>query len=395
FILATTEPHKLPVTVLSRCQKFEFRRITVESTVDRLNKIADAQNINLDPEASRLMARMADGALRDAISLLDQCMSMGQEKISYQDVISVVGIVNDTFISDVVNAVTSRDMEKLLCLVDRLVMDGKDILQFVQDLVLYYRNLLICKISKTPGEVVEASGEMLEIMKKQGESITREEGVYIIKELSALEPGLKWSSHPRILLEVSLVRICENYINPENHNLLERLSVLERKVNSSSSVPEAVPIRKGITENPPKPYENANEKKTIPKKAEKTDNKKSKSVSASKWNDILKELKSLGRIALYTNLLGTKAVELDNGAFGIIFSGDNSFNKMLVSKAENIGVLENLVSKAIGREVIVKCLDEDSCTFHQSTQKEEKDDFLQKAEDLAKKLDIPLNIIDE
>ena len=88
-------------------------------------------------------------------------------------------------------------------------------------------------------------------------------------------------------------------------------------------------------------------------------------------------------------------MELDNGAFGIIFSGDNSFNKMLVSKAENIGVLENLVSKAIGREVIVKCLDEDSCTFHQSTQKEEKDDFLQKAEDLAKKLDIPLNIIDE
>lgn len=395
FILATTEPHKLPVTILSRCQRFEFRRISVESISNRLNNIAKAHNTVLHEEASRLIARMADGALRDAISLLDQCMSLGKNEISYDDVLSVVGIVNDTFIADVVNAVSSRNMEKLFGLVDRLVMDGKDIVQFVSDLIFYYRNLLICKISKNPGEVVEVSKEVLDVMIGQSKDMDRDEIIYIIKELSSLESGLKWSAHPRILLEVALVKICENYMSPDNDDILSRLSALERKINSGNFIVETSPEKSTIEKSKSeevKGDEQGNEKSKSTQKHKKSPNKIN---SLDIWKDILNELKNMGRMGLYTNLIDAKAVELDNGALGILFSHDKSFNKMIASKAENIEVIQQLASKKLGREVTVKCIDEDSYVYHKKDDGEEKDDFLEKAQDLAKKLDVPLNVIDE
>ncbi|MGI6776798.1 MAG: DNA polymerase III subunit gamma/tau [Acetivibrionales bacterium] len=391
FILATTEPHKLPVTILSRCQKYEFRRITQESIVGRLNKISEAQGIVLHKEAAGLIARLADGALRDAISLLDQCMSLSGREISYDDVLSIAGIVNDSFIVDFINAINTKDIDMLFSLVDKLIMSGKDIIQFLADLIFYYRNLLVCKLSKNPCDIVQVSGELLGVMQEQSANISQEEIIYIIKELSSLESEAKWSSHPRILLEVSLVRICENYVSEDNNSILERLAALERKINSSSFAEAPSPSE-------PIPGQNRGTK-TSQKSECKTEPNKGKSIigqsSPYYWDDLIGELKNMGKMALCTFLKDAKAVELDNGALGIVFSPDKSFIRMNVSKAENIEVLQSILSKKCGRDIEVRCFDEDSFSLGEKKQPvKEKDDLLVKAQKLAKTLDTPLNIID-
>lgn len=402
FILATTEPHKLPATILSRCQRFDFRRITVESITGRLDKIAGAGGIVLQQEAARLIARMSDGALRDAISILDQCISVGGKEISYSDVLKVVGVVNDTFMADMVEAVNSRNVDKVLALVETLVMEGKDITQFVSDLVLYYRNLLICKITGKPGEIIEASEEALEIMKKQGKDLVQQEIMDIIKELSLLESGLKWATHPRILLEVTLIKLCEQAISPAEDDITGRLAALEKKINNLDFTARPAPAAR--EKDGEARYETgrpAEKKETETKKAPAAESPAAAGGQALKplesWEDIIKDLKNGGRMVLYTNLLDTRAVELDSRFVGIVFgSGSSSFSKMLVSKPENMEVVAEAVSKKLGREVRVKCLDEESLAGgRKEAQKEEKDDFVRKAQDLAQRLGVPADVIDE
>src|SRR5690606_8911391 len=134
FILATTEPHKLPATILSRCQRFDFRRISQDSIAKHLSVIASADGTELDPDAAKLMARMSDGAMRDAISLLDQCISIGKKSISYDDVLSVVGVVNDEFMTNFIDSMLSRNVETVLQNVSRLIVEGRDAAHFTSDL---------------------------------------------------------------------------------------------------------------------------------------------------------------------------------------------------------------------------------------------------------------------
>ena len=135
FFLATTEPHKLPSTILSRCQRFDFRRISAEGVAQRLTDISQASGVSIDKEAALLIAKISEGALRDAITLLDQCMARGKENITRDDVINIAGLVNLDFTSQLVDALIKRDVNAVIKLVDELVMSGKDIAAFVSDLI--------------------------------------------------------------------------------------------------------------------------------------------------------------------------------------------------------------------------------------------------------------------
>jgi len=399
FILATTEPHKLPATILSRCQRFDFRRISVESIMGRLDEIAQASGVRVQKEALRLIARLSDGALRDAISLLDQCISLGGTEISYNDVLSVVGIVNDTFMADVVDAVSNRDIRRMLELIEKLVMDGKDIAHFVADLVFYYRCLLVCKVVDKPEDIIEAAGDVIGTMKKQSGALSQQQITYIIKELSALEPALKWATHPRVLLEVSLIKLCENALYFDSSDILSRLAALESRISNAAAAPKCAPAADSHqgTASPA----TAAGKEKAKKKAAPSGKSELKSSSSSLkalecWDKVLKDLKSSGRVALFAYLLDTKAVELDDKFVGVIFKSGNSFNKINVSKAENLEIVEGVLSKNLGREVRVKCLDEEVLAEGPADdQPENKDEFVEKAHELAKRLDVPFNIIDE
>ncbi|MDF2522938.1 MAG: polymerase subunit gamma/tau [Clostridiales bacterium] len=401
FILATTEPHKLPATILSRCQRFDFRRITVESIMDRINSIAQKNGVELQLEASRLIARMADGALRDAISILDQCISLGSSEIAYNDVLSVVGIVNDTFIAEIVDKLGEADVPGILTLVERLVMDGKDISQFVSDIVQYYRNLLICKVTGKPEEIIEASEETFGRMFKQIKGLEKDEIIYCIKELSLLESNLKWAAHPRILLEVAFIKLCECRNTSDENDILGRLSLLEKKMSSGAFT--QLPPEKNVKINTVFDTAAGVEKK----KQESEESKISQTASVNKtkktesnlsgvpikgWDGILKELKNAGRMIVYTNLLETRAIELDDKFIGIVFPEGSDFKKMLVSKAENMETIEVVLKKSLGREVKIKCIEEGNIP---DVKHEIRDEFVEKAQNLAMILNAPLNIIDE
>ncbi len=405
FILATTDPHKLPATILSRCQRFDFRRITIESIMERISEIAENSVIEIASEATRLIARMADGALRDAISILDQCISTGSKSITYTDVLSIVGIVNDSFVSDLVEVIKDRDINRLFDMVQTLVMDGKDITQFVSDLVLYYRNMLICKMLPDPTEIIDTSPEGLARLKELANSFERQELISTIKELSALESSLKWAAHPRILLEVALIRLCDGSFNADTASLSERLALLESKLANGQFVLNTVPGNGGSGVS----SETAGYDVDIPAAAKHPSKNKALSTAQQQgsgthkketlaiWSDIVNDLKSSGRMALYAYLIDTKAVMLGDSLVGIVLDGGGKGHiKMVLSKQENLKILENAVGKRLGREVRVKSVDEDSLgTAGGAVKAEERDELVDKARDIASRLNIPLNIIDE
>jgi len=401
FILATTEPHKLPATILSRCQRFDFRRIPVESIVKRIRYIAENSGVSIEEEGLRLIARMSDGALRDAISILDQCISLGNKHLTYEDVLSIVGIVNNTFVADVVDAINTKEVDRVLQLINVLVMDGKNITQFVSDLILYYRNLLICSTSKNPEEIVEASKDMIERMKGQCRNLSHLEITSIIKELSALENTMRWSNHARILLEVALIKLCENKVDLNDTGLTERLDFLEKKFNDLLTNGIRVDSKNA------KDY-NADSKKEDEMSEHSADGTKSDiEVEAHLenlagnlegmdiWNDVLNDLKQDGKMALYSYLLDTKAIQINNRIVGIVFPKGRSIFKINVSKSENAEILENYISKRLGREIRIKCLDSEEIVDREEVSDKEYDEFVEKAKAIAEELNASLEIVDE
>lgn len=397
FILATTEPHKLPATILSRCQRFDFRRITKESIAERLDRIAKDSGTVLSEDAARLIAGMSDGALRDAISILDQCISVGKSEINYEDVLAVTGVANEAFVSALVDAVAAKDVSGVLKLIGELVTEGKDIPNFVSDVVLYYRNILICSMTDDPSKVLDLSGERLEVVKKQSSRYERNQLISIIKELSALAASLKWAEHPRVMLEVSLLKLCEGIFN-SGDDLQKRVEMLERKLEgaqivSGSSSNTASQIRS----------EAAPELRTAPvpqsvaiqKPVEKQREQPKQTVNGLEvWNNVLAALKGNGKMMLYSNLEGTKAVELSGNKVGIDFGGAGGFNKLIASKPENLSLLEEMLTKELGRSVKVKIL-EDGDAVLKKEQDTEKDELIEKGRDIAQKLNVPFDVIDE
>jgi len=401
FILATTEPHKLPATILSRCQRFDFRRIPVESITKRIEHIAKNSDVDIETEGLKLIARMADGALRDAISILDQCISLGNKNLTYDDVLSVVGIVNNTFVADVVDSINTKQVDKVLQLVNILVMDGKSITQFVSDLVLYYRNLLICSTSANPEEIIEASKEMIERMSGQCKSLSNLEITSIIKELSALEATMKWSTHARVLLEVTLIKLCESKIDSSDAGLMERIDFLEKKISDllANGIKVSSGEVKGGTFDSKKDVMNETpvkrKKSNISEEEIKVD---LKNIAGNLecieiWNDVLNDLKQNGRMVLYSYLLDTKAVEINSKIIGVVFTQERCFFKINVSKSENAEVLEEYLEKRLGREVKIKCFDSEDVVDRKK--EDSNDEMVEKAKIIAKELNAPLDIVDE
>ncbi|KNY28541.1 DNA polymerase III subunit gamma/tau [Pseudobacteroides cellulosolvens] len=401
FILATTEPHKLPATILSRCQRYDFRRIPVDSIIKRLETIAGSSGVVLEPEASRLIAKLSDGALRDAISILDQCISQGDKTISYEHTLKVVGIVNDTFIYGFVEAIRDRNINRILGLIDELIMAGKDISKFLSDLIFYYRNLLVCKLTDKPEEVIDVMNDVLDNMKKQSEYFQKEEIMLTIREFSSLEAGIKWSKHPRILFELSLIKICDSNFNKLQDNIIERLSVLENKLqNGEFTRMTVLPGNMGVSDGHGKDdiMGKKEAKKPISSQIESVDITKVdintlKSIDC--WEQVIDDFRKMGRMVLYANLLDTKAVELGSKTIGVILGEGKGLAKTILSKMENIELIENALRERLGRDVRVKCMDEDSVGENLAKVSTEEDELVKKTRELADKFDMPIDIIDE
>ncbi|MCI8792835.1 MAG: DNA polymerase III subunit gamma/tau [Eubacterium sp.] len=230
FILATTEAHKIPLTILSRCQRYDFRRIGVETIAERLQELLDREGIEAEDRALAYIARQADGALRDGLSLLEQCISFyfGQ-KLTYENVLKVLGAVDNTVYHELMGTLVRNKVEGAVELIARVVEQGKDLTQFVNEFVWYLRNLLIVKTTEETGRLVDMSAENIGELQRYAQEIEVEMIFRYIRVLSVLAGEMRYGSNKRVMLEVALIRLCRPQMERDYDSLVNRLHILEQR----------------------------------------------------------------------------------------------------------------------------------------------------------------------
>ncbi|HBP37962.1 MAG TPA: hypothetical protein DD640_04340, partial [Clostridiales bacterium] len=228
------EPHRIPATILSRCQRYEFRRIPVAGIASRLEEIAQTDGIAVSPEALQMIAGLADGAMRDAISLLDQAKASFPGTISRDDILTLAGIVQDDFLQKTAAALLQADASSLLALVDQLVMAGRDMARFLTDLAQYFRNVLVCQVSSQPQALVRASAETLAGLIRLGKQTDSSRLIELIKGLSALLSDLRWASDARTTLEIGLIRL----MGPVNNQPAAQPRPAQAEISVKTAAPE-------------------------------------------------------------------------------------------------------------------------------------------------------------
>lgn len=360
FILATTEAHKIPVTILSRCQRYDFHRISIDTIADRLTKLMQAENINVEDKAIKYIAKAADGSLRDALSLLDQCIAfyLGRD-IKYENVLDVLGAVDTQVYADMLSLIVASDTIQVMELIEKLIMQGRDIGQFVSDFIWYLRNLLLIKttddISKIE-DVIEASADSIAQLKKDSAIVDTDTIMRYIRILSELENELKYSSQKRIKLEVTLIKLMKPAMGAREDvsDILGRLSVLEGQMQDALNKLKNGVVSVGVFNQTPaagmmdgQPHNDSNavaDKRVIEALPQDME------AIARQWDGIVH---SIDDPMMRTFLLGSHVtLTEDNTSLEIMFNSTSAYNAF--SREEDKEKLEALIEERTGVSVNIK-----------------------------------------
>ena len=228
FILATTESHKIPVTIQSRCQRYDFHRISIDTIAGRLRELMEKEQISVEEKALRYVAKAGDGSMRDALSLLDQCIAfyLGQE-LTFDKVLEVLGTVDTEVFSKLLRKVLGQDVTSCIHILEDLLVNGKELGQFVNDFTWYLRNLLLVKTSEDAEEVLDVSSENLKALQEESQLIDTDTLMRYIRVLSELSNNLRNATQKRVLVEVGLIKLCKPAMETNLDSVLDRLRVLE------------------------------------------------------------------------------------------------------------------------------------------------------------------------
>ena len=231
FILATTEAHKIPITILSRCQRYDFHRISIDTIAARLSELLAAEGVEAEEKAVRYVAKKGDGSMRDALSLLDQCISfyLGQV-LTYDKVLDVLGAVDTEVFSKLLRKVLSGDVTGSIHVLEDLITGGRELGQFVSDFTWYMRNLLLVKTSENPEEAIDVSSENLKLLKEESEMTDVETLMRYIRIFSDLSNQIRFASQKRVLVEIALIKLCRPAMETNLDSVLDRLRVLEKQM---------------------------------------------------------------------------------------------------------------------------------------------------------------------
>lgn len=393
FILATTDPNKIPATILSRCQRYDFKRITQESIVSRLETICEANGISWEPEALLYIAQAADGALRDAISILDQCLSMVNKNLNYENVLSILGVIDEEFSAKVVTAIIDRDVPSCLSYINELLAEGKDITRFVSEIMLYFRNMLIIKSVQNTERLVFVTKTVMEIMKSQAERVSQNEIVFFIKEIAAIERELKWSPQKKIVLEVGIIRLCSRTISYDGADLDEKLELLEKRLEEKISAALKGFKRAEASVAKTAPKENFSKKAKEEKKNFSQSEEESvltgRPLDIQDLRDILSELKDRGNMKILSYLKGVRAEYYSENQINLIFSGSSKdIKRQAMMQRENFEVICDVFNKVLQKEYKIKMFNDDE-NVSGSFDSDEHDNII----DRAKKAGVPLEIL--
>lgn len=355
FILATTDPQKLPITILSRCQRFDFKRISTENISERLRKIVTDQGVFADDNSLKLIARVSDGAMRDALSILDQGISMGGGKVEYNNVIEMLGLVTNENLFKLTDAIIERNTEKSLNVIDEMVMSGKDMHLFIKDIITHYRNLLMVKVSNAPETVIDASLEHIELLKNQSKGVRTEEIMRSIRLLQECEEQSRVSKQSRLYLELTTIKLCKIEYDSSPEIILTRLNRLEDALKSGK-ISVSASREAGGSSNQREPQRlAASEGRKIAEKhsiasagpGANPDSKINLDAVKRAWNDILESLKARRAMLIYASLVTGKPVSCEKGVVEINYEEEYAFNKIRLEKDENRRIVDEVFSEIL------------------------------------------------
>lgn len=236
FILATTEPHKIPATILSRCQRFDFRRIGIPKISKRITEIISAEGISITPDGVELLAELADGSMRDGLSILEQCSAFSNGTLTYDDIVDIVGIADLRILFDISEAVIKGNSAAALTLSDKFLSAGKEAQSFLEDLITHFRNLLVCKSSDNPESLIEKNEEMVSRYVNHAKECSAELIIYCISVFSEYLSRSKLLSNPNIAVETAIIKAAKPEYSASNDALLARIEKLERVIAGGNIV---------------------------------------------------------------------------------------------------------------------------------------------------------------
>jgi len=249
FVLATTEVQMVPITILSRCQRYDFHRITIDTIAKRMRELMDAEGIEIEDKAIRYIAKCADGSMRDGLSLLDQCIAFYMnQKITYDGVLQQLGAVDNEIFQKLLGNIRSKNTVGAISIIEDVVNEGRELTQFVNDFVWYMRNLLLAKSMENAEDVLEMSTENYRQLKETADKIEDQILTRYIRILSELSNDMKYSSQKRILLEVAVIRMCRPQMEQDMDSLIERIDDLEKQVENGLAIAPQLTSPQAVSE---------------------------------------------------------------------------------------------------------------------------------------------------
>ncbi|HKG80786.1 MAG TPA: hypothetical protein VKA78_15225, partial [Pyrinomonadaceae bacterium] len=376
FIMATTERHKVPETILSRCQQFEFRTIATAKILERLKLIAKAENISIPDDALREIARTGEGSMRDAQSALDQVISFAGEKITKEDVEMALGVAGADILKRIVDSIATDKPAEAIAAVDDIVMRGHDLRNFCRDLLAHFRDLLVTKVSGNE-ELLESAVCEPQELKRQAELFSESDLVRFFHSLSETETKLRAATQPRYQLEIGIVKLMELRGVESISEIIQRLSALETTLGGKASTSSSgTPSASGGSaktpgwSNPPVSSRSAGSSFTlttaVPPALERdlaetieTPLPPSEPVEASTIDKVKAVLESQRKMLLATALDSAQATVLEDDELRVEFAPEARHFRDTLSKLENVKFLQEACREVTGKEIAIRILVKD------------------------------------
>ena len=393
FILATTEPQKLPATILSRCQRFDFKRISNEDIVKDLEYVCKESDIKITPKALELIAVLAEGGMRDALSILERCSQEGNDEINEDKVKDLVGIPKTVFINNIVESVVNEDIEGTLNNLEEVIEDGKDINNLVWEIIKYVKDILLYK---STGKTELYNDEEIEKIKNISEKTSKLDLINLICELSEIENNMKLSTQKIIILQTGLIKLCnkqsvkidgnsgENRTNINASDLEKRVTKIENFLRAGNFAKAGFNQKNKQEENTSVVKMNDNLSNVKPS-TEKSVKPKYQGKTQDYWPKIVEDYKTSGKMFMYMNLEGTIAREINDMTLEIGFpNGMNPVAKEFLARPDIKQNLRETIHLACGKEMQIKFVD---------NKEDKKTSNNNEFEQFVEKNDIPFNII--
>ena len=342
FILATTEAHKIPITILSRCQRYDFHRISIDTIAGRLMDLMAEEKVDVEERAIRYVAKAGDGSMRDALSLLDQCIAFHLgETLTYENVLEVLGAVDTEIFSRLLRQIINKDITGAIATLDALVDEGREMGQMVNDFTWYLRNLLLMQSSDDMEEVLDMSKENIAALKEEAQLVKPEVLMRYIRIFSELGNQVKYATQKRILIEIAIIKLCKPQMEKDYESVIDRIASIEAKL--ANGIPlAAAPAGAGIAGAgvANAPVAKPQLPKAIPEDIQQV---------IKNWQSILSEIGGITKTYL------SKAVpSLGNaGELLVVLDDENAFAYLSENRSECIDNLKEVIAKRVGKEIEV------------------------------------------